>query len=113
MDFVNKFTGREQQQQQPPKESSSDKKEGGGFFSGIGDRMNTAAGGGKESEKNEDMLDKGIDFVQEHILGQGPQNNESALEQAKDEKISDFIRGQYKSTTGKELPIRDKETRFG
>ncbi|ODH27466.1 hypothetical protein ACO22_04188 [Paracoccidioides brasiliensis] len=113
MDFVNKFTGREQQQQQPPKESSSDKKGGGGFFSGIGDRMNTAAGGGKESEKNEDMLDKGIDFVQEHILGQGPQNNESALEQAKDEKISDFIRGQYKSTTGKELPIRDKETRFG
>ncbi|EEH47570.1 uncharacterized protein PADG_03654 [Paracoccidioides brasiliensis Pb18] len=113
MDFVNKFTGREQQQQQPPKESLSDKKEGGGFFSGIGDRMNTAAGGGKESEKNEDMLDKGIDFVQEHILGQGPQNNESALEQAKDEKISDFIRGQYKSTTGKELPIRDKETRFG
>ncbi|EEH38254.1 hypothetical protein PAAG_01175 [Paracoccidioides lutzii Pb01] len=113
MDFVNKITGREQQQQQPPKESSSDKKEGGGFLSGIGDRINTAAGGGKESEKNEDMLDKGIDFVQEHILGQGPQDNESALEQAKDEKISDFIRGQYKNTTGKELPIRDKETRFG
>ena len=51
---------------------------------------------------------KGVDFVQEHVLGQGPQNNESAIEQAKDEQISDFIRGQYKSTTGKEIPIKDK-----
>ena len=29
-------------------------------------------------------------------MGQGPQDNESAVEQAKDEQISDFIRGQYK-----------------
>ncbi|QDS67641.1 hypothetical protein FKW77_004597 [Venturia effusa] len=85
---------------------------GGGFLGGITDKFNTAAGGGRESEKNEDMLDKGIDFVQEKFLGQGPQDNESALEQAKDEKISDFIRGQYKSTTGKDIPIKDKETRF-
>jgi hypothetical protein len=27
---------------------------------GIGEQMNTAAGGGRESEKNEDYLDKGI-----------------------------------------------------
>lgn len=32
---------------------------GGGFLSGLGNKMNTAAGGGVESEKNEDMLDKG------------------------------------------------------
>merc|ERR1711964_762417 len=32
---------------------------------------------------------------------------------AKDEQISDFIRGQYKSTTGSDVPIKDKETRFG
>ena len=32
---------------------------GGGFLGGIGDKLNAAAGGGKESEKNEDMLDKG------------------------------------------------------
>lgn len=31
----------------------------------------------------------GVDFVQEKVLGQGPQDNESAFEQAKDEKISD------------------------
>jgi len=35
----------------------------------------------------------GVDFVQEKFLGQGPQDNESAVEQAKDEQISDFIRG--------------------
>ena len=33
---------------------------GGGFLGGIGDKMNSAAGGGKESEKNEDLLDKGV-----------------------------------------------------
>jgi hypothetical protein len=74
----------------------------------------------------------GVDFVQEKFLGQGPQDNEvcchlyrkknivhmltqlqSAVEQAKDEQISDFIRGQYKSATGSDIPIKDKETRFG
>ncbi|CAG8983544.1 hypothetical protein HYALB_00004345 [Hymenoscyphus albidus] len=94
--------------------SSTEKKEGGGgFLSGITEKLNGAAGGGKESEKNEDYLDKGVDFVQQHILGQGPQDNESAIEQAKDEKISDFIRGKYKDTTGKEIPIEDKKTTWG
>ena len=32
---------------------------GGGFLGGIGDKLNSAAGGGRESEKNEDYLDKG------------------------------------------------------
>lgn len=32
---------------------------GGGFLDGIGSKLNSAAGGGKESEKNEDLLDKG------------------------------------------------------
>lgn len=88
------------------------------------------AGGGQASEAKEDKLDKGkynilypnlitnldrsdnitigIDWVQEHVLGQGPQNNESAAEQFKDEQISDFIRGQYKGVAGSELPVRDK-----
>lgn len=56
---------------------------------------------------------KGIDMFQEKVLGQGPQDNESAVEQAKDEQISDFIRGKYKDTTGNDIPIKDKETRFG
>jgi hypothetical protein len=40
------------------------------------------------------------------------QNNESAIEQAKDEQISDMIRKQWKSTTGSDIPIKDKETKF-
>lgn len=56
---------------------------------------------------------EGVDFVQEKFLGQGPQDNESAVEQAKDEQISDFIRKQYKSTTGSDIPVKDKETRLG
>jgi hypothetical protein len=58
-------------------------------------------------------IQTGIDLVQERILGQGDQSCEDPLEQAKDEQISDFIRGQYKGATGKEMPIKDKETRFG
>ena len=50
----------------------------------------------------------GVDYVQQY-MGQGDQSNESAVEQAKDEQISDFIRGQYKSTTGKEFFVADKE----
>ena len=30
----------------------------GGFLDGIGDKLNSAAGGGAEGEKNEDYLDK-------------------------------------------------------
>lgn len=55
----------------------------------------------------------GVDFVQEKFMGQGPQDNESAVEQAKDEQISDFIRGKYKSSTGSDFPIKDKQTKFG
>jgi len=91
----------EHQQHQQGNSSSSS---GGGFA----DRLHGMVGGGPESEKKEDGLDKGIDYVQEKFLGQGPQNNESAIEQAKDEQISDFIRRQYKGATGKEFPIADK-----
>ena len=33
-----------------------------------------------------------IDFFQEHVLKQGNQSNESAIEQAKDKQIADAIR---------------------
>ena len=36
------------------------KEGGGGFLGGIGNKVNSAAGGGPESEKNEDGLDKGV-----------------------------------------------------
>ena len=48
-------------------------------------------------------------MVQQYGFGGGDQSNESAVEQAKDEQISDFIRGQYKSKTGSDIPIQDKE----
>ncbi|KAI9739630.1 MAG: hypothetical protein M1834_006348 [Cirrosporium novae-zelandiae] len=112
MDFIKNAMGGDKNEESKASTSTSTeqepKKESGGFLSGISDKINTAAGGGKESEKNEDLLDKGVDFVQEHFMGQGKQDNESAIEQAKDEKISDFIRGQYKSATGKDIPIADK-----
>ena len=54
-----------------------------------------------------------IDFVQEKVLGQGDQSNETAAEQAKDEAISDYLRGQYKNTTGSDMPIEDKDKDYG
>jgi len=123
MDFLKEAAGKlqagqGQQQQQGQNSENQQKTEGsssgaGGFLGGLGDKFNNAAGGGKESEKNEDYLDKGVDFVQEKFMGQGPQDNESAIEQAKDEQISDYIRSSYKSATGKDIPIKDKETRLG
>jgi hypothetical protein len=67
MDYLNKFTGSGNTQGQSANEqvaqeqstSSSGEQKSGGFLGGIGDKLNTAAGGGKESEKNEDYLDKG------------------------------------------------------
>ena len=66
MDFIkgamgNKNEGGDNQQsgQQESNEQKSGGGGGGGFLGGLGDKMNSAAGGGKESEKNEDYLDKG------------------------------------------------------
>ncbi|KAI4738998.1 hypothetical protein E4T50_10516 [Aureobasidium sp. EXF-12298] len=120
MDFVKKFAGGNSNEQsaqqgsaqQAPTQQGQSGGQSGGFLGGIGNKLNSAAGGGPESEKNEDYLDKGVDFVQERFMGQGPQNNESAIEQAKDEQISDFIRKQWKTTTGSDIPIKDKETKF-
>jgi hypothetical protein len=72
MDFVNKAMGGgnsgNQAQGQGQGNSvneqvANDKSSGGGFLGGIGDKLNSAAGGGKESEKNEDYLDKGAPFL--------------------------------------------------
>ncbi|RYP93590.1 hypothetical protein DL770_000332 [Monosporascus sp. CRB-9-2] len=106
MDFINKVTGGSSTQDKTQQQGQSGQQQEGG---GIMDKLNSMAGGGKQSEKNEDALDKGVDFVQQNVFGQGDQSNESAAEQAKDEQISDFIRGQYKSTTGSDVPIKDKD----
>ncbi|KAL7894938.1 hypothetical protein HDV63DRAFT_148976 [Trichoderma sp. SZMC 28014] len=80
---------------------------------GLKDKMNNMAGGGAQGEKDEDLLDKAVDFVQQRFLGQGDQSNESAAEQQKDEVISDTIRDIFKKATGRDFPIKDKEKRFG
>ncbi|CAE6530498.1 unnamed protein product [Rhizoctonia solani] len=102
MDFLNKFTG--QQGQQHPDQTQQQTSGGGGVMGFL----NNAAGGGKSGEAKEDHLDKAVDLFQQHVLGQGDQSNESAIEQAKDEQISDFIRSQYKTQTGKDFPVADK-----
>jgi hypothetical protein len=53
-------------------------------------------------------LTLGVDFVQERVMGQGPQDNENAIEQAKDEQISDFVRNQVKGVAGKDYLGQDK-----
>ncbi|KAI1475340.1 hypothetical protein K445DRAFT_314469 [Daldinia sp. EC12] len=105
MDFINKITGSKDNEEKKSSEDKQQQESSGGFM----DKINSMAGGGKESEKNEDVLDKGVDWVQEHVLGQGDQSNESAVEQAKDEQISDYIRDQYKKTTGSDFPVKDKD----
>ena len=64
MDFVNKLSGGNSQGQgqtssEQTGSSGGQQQSSGGFLGGIGDKLNSAAGGGRESEKNEDYLDKG------------------------------------------------------
>ena len=63
MDFLKKQMGggetSQSENMQQGTTGSEQKQGGGGFLGGIGDKFNSAAGGGKESEKNEDYLDKG------------------------------------------------------
>ncbi len=56
----NSFSGgNNNQEQQVGSGEQQQKQGGGGFLGGLGDKFNSAAGGGRESEKNEDYLDKG------------------------------------------------------
>ncbi|KAH9474969.1 hypothetical protein JR316_0012068 [Psilocybe cubensis] len=99
MDFVKNQLGGQN------KEAQATSGAGGG----LTDKVSGALGGGQAGEKNEGMNHlNSVDFVQERFLGAGPQNNESAIEQAKDEQISDVIRRGYKSATGTDFPIKDK-----
>ena len=63
MDFVKKFAGgnsnEQAAQQGSAQQAPTQQGESGGFLGGIGNKLNSAAGGGVESEKNEDYLDKG------------------------------------------------------
>ncbi|GAB1319185.1 DNA damage-responsive protein 48 [Madurella fahalii] len=108
MDFINKMTGQATGNQDNKPHSQGQQRDSSGSSS-LMDKLHGLAGGGPESEKKEDALDKGIDWVQENILKQGPQNNENAAEQAKDRFIADAIRGQYQKGTGKDFPGKKEE----
>ncbi|KAK3353349.1 hypothetical protein B0T25DRAFT_544289 [Lasiosphaeria hispida] len=81
--------------------------------SSLLDKLHGVVGGGPESEKKEDALDKGIDWVQENIFKQGAQSNEDAAEQAKDKLIANTIREQYKKQTGNNFPAQEKKDSEG
>lgn len=48
----------QQQQTTQSTEGQKSSSSSGGFLGSLGDKFNSAAGGGRESEKNEDYLDK-------------------------------------------------------
>jgi len=56
---INKFAGGGSNQTQQQPIQGQQQQQSGGFLGGLGDKFNSAAGGGRESEKNEDALDKG------------------------------------------------------
>lgn len=73
----NSFSGgNNDQQQQGGSAEQQQKQGGGGFLGGLGDKFNSAAGGGRESEKNEDYLDKGTSIssyqCSQQPLGRSP-----------------------------------------
>lgn len=70
MDFVKNLTGggnNNANNENQPQATGSEQKSEGGFLGGIGDKLNSAAGGGAEGEKKEDGLDKGESFPQSKI----------------------------------------------
>ncbi|KAF9044078.1 hypothetical protein BJ165DRAFT_1528646 [Panaeolus papilionaceus] len=78
---------------------------GGNVANTLLSKLDSVVGGGQKAEQKEDLLDKAVDLVQEHVFSVGPQNNETAVEQAKDKAIADGLRTGYKSVTEKDIPI--------
>lgn len=74
----------------------------------VANKINEMAGGGQAGELEEDKLDKVIDLFQQHILGQGDQSDESAIQQLGDEQIANAIRASFESVTGRE-PLPKKK----
>ncbi|KAF8427361.1 hypothetical protein EV426DRAFT_404190 [Tirmania nivea] len=56
----------------------------------VGDKILGAFGA---QQRKPDMVDHGVDLVQEHILGQGSQKDEGMVERFKDDKIAGVVRG--------------------
>ncbi|KAJ4676865.1 hypothetical protein HRR95_004981 [Exophiala dermatitidis] len=117
---LNSFTGgdQEQKQQVPGEQTQQGSSSGGGFLGGLGDKLNSAAGGGKESEKNEDYLDKGKAVLisskrssldKDHKIMRVPSNKPRTNRSV---TLSGANPNADKSATGKDFPVKDKETKF-
>lgn len=64
MDYVKKFSGgSDHHNSNVSNDNVSQDKQSGGFLSSLKNKMEKGAGGGRESEKNEDYLDKGMESV--------------------------------------------------
>ncbi|KAG7086345.1 hypothetical protein E1B28_002306 [Marasmius oreades] len=100
----------------PPKEESLLEKIGSTFNHDeppkeptFGEKIGSKLGLGK-TEREEDHLDKTIDFIQEHVMQHGDQHNEGRFEQWKDDRIANTIRSQYQHATGHEFPgLKEKK----
>lgn len=118
MDFVKNLAGGNKDNQTTS--SSGEQKSSGGFMDKLNNAAGGGAAGEKKEDGldkgnisspsfvisqfcvigawNSGLLTilsiyLGVDWVQENVLGQGDQSNESALEQAKDEQISGMSLG--------------------
>jgi len=82
---------REEEERRRLEEEERMRREEGGLMGKVGGLMSGFTGG--SAKKDEDFIDKGVDLVQQHVLGQGEQKNESVLEQMKDAQIANMVRG--------------------
>ncbi|KAJ3505228.1 hypothetical protein NLJ89_g7530 [Agrocybe chaxingu] len=103
MDFI-KNAAKELTENKQEGSTNNNNEGGNSVQNNLIGTLNNALGGGAKGEKKEDVLDKAVDAFQEHVLKAGAQNNESAVEQAKDEQIANAIRTGFKSATGKDFP---------
>ncbi|KUI63110.1 hypothetical protein VP1G_10229 [Cytospora mali] len=87
--FFDKIAGKAEEEERRRKEE-----ENKNAFKKLTDRLNEGMGGGRKAEEQEDLLDKTIDAIQQYVLLEGPQQQESCLEQIKDKQIAQFIRNQ-------------------
>ncbi|PSS00665.1 hypothetical protein BD289DRAFT_450237 [Coniella lustricola] len=87
--FLDQITGKAAEQERLRREEESKS-----AIEKFKDRLNAEMGGGRQSEADEDLLDKAIDQFQKHVLHEGTQSNESAWEQMKDKQIANAIRSQ-------------------
>jgi len=121
-DTVNSYLGgasKDLQAQQPgggPQDNSGSTS----TFGSLGDKVSSVVGGSQGTQKDEGMLGKGVDYVQQTFVGPGGQSSDSGSGQQAsgnggasagdipEEHVNDFIRDKYKSTADADVAPKDK-----